>query len=164
MNIEAYYNDQYNKKVKTISRILGGDHAAAEDIVQEAFARALTFYPSYDSKRGSVDKWFNSIMFNALKDYQRNDKGIVHNDPEEFSIADVFDLKQTTLVNRINTVLSNAIEKVKNETHRRVLELFFIMGYSSREIPQIERGVSQTNVTTLVMRFKENLRGEGLVI
>ena len=164
MNIEEYYNFSYKKKVSTISRILEGNFAAAEDVVQEAFARALAFYPSYDPNRGTIDKWFNSIMFNALKDYQKNEKGIVYGDPDDLSALDVLDVKQLASGRRLQTVLENAINHIKNEVHRRVLQLFYLMGYSSKEISQIEHKVSQTNVTTLVMRFRDSLREEGIVI
>lgn len=164
MNIEEYYNFSYKKKVSTVSRILENNFAAAEDIVQEAFARALAFYPSYDPNRGSIDKWFNSIMFNALKDYQKSEKGIVYTDPDDLSALDVLDVKQATNGKKLNSLLESAIMHIKNETHRRVLQLFYLMGYSSKEISQIEHRVSQTNVTTLVMRFRDSLRKEGVVI
>lgn len=140
-----------NKHVKLMSRILGGDHAAAEDVVQEAYARAIQYYGSYDSSRGELMPWFNRILFNALRDIQREYNNRPPDNIEDFSVEDVLEPA------KIPSSLVDQIEAVVNEKHQRVLYLFFILGYSSREVSEIEDEVTQTNVTTIINRFKEDL-------
>ncbi len=156
--IEDYYVDNFRRKVKLISRILRGDLASAEDVVQEAFARAIRFYPTYDDKRGTIDKWFNSIMFNALHDMQKNPNGVTQTSPEVLSVGDTLEGVNLTHSPDLNNYILSHIEEVENEKHKRILELFFILGYTSKEISQIETKTSQTNVTTLVMRFRDKLK------
>lgn len=156
--IEDYYNENFTRKVKLVTRILRGDSTSAEDVVQEAFARALRFYPTYDVERGTVDKWFNSIMFNALHDFQKDPNGVTHKAPDSLTVQDILEEIQLSNTPDLNNYILSRIEEVENQKHKRILELFFIMGYTSKEISQIEPKVSQTNVTTLVMRFREKLK------
>jgi RNA polymerase sigma factor (sigma-70 family) len=156
--IEDYYKNNYEKKLKLVSRILRGDLYTAEDVVQEAFTRALRFYPTYDDNRGTIDKWFNSIMFNAMHDLQRSAIGLSHHQPENLSVSDLLEDLALTYHPELNNYLLKNIEQVSNEKHKRIFELFFIMGYTSKEISQIEYKTTQTNITTIIMRFKDKLK------
>lgn len=150
--IEELYIRTHKSKIKLMGRILGGDYAAGEDVTQEAFCRAWKFYPSYDPNIGKLEAWFNSILFNSLRDYQREMKGEPSSQAKEISPEDVLMNISTDF-----TLIRKSIRQVRNKKHRRVLELFFIMGYTSTEISQIEEKVSISNVTTIVNRFKEEL-------
>jgi RNA polymerase sigma factor (sigma-70 family) len=141
-----------------MARILRGDYAAGEDVVQEAFYRAIKFFPAYDEEKGKLSSWFNTILFNSLRDYQRASSGISDVEVDKLSVYDVF--SQDTLANNpdLRTLISDSIGKVSKERHRQILFLFFILGYTSMEISQIEEKVSQTNVTTVVNRFRRQLK------
>jgi hypothetical protein len=54
-------------------------------------------------------------------------------------------------------LLRRGILRTENQKHRRILELFFMLGYNSSQIASIEEGVTRTNVTTVVNRFKKEL-------
>ena len=43
--LERTYREDYGRIVATVIRVLGGDFAAAEEVVQEAFADALAQWP-----------------------------------------------------------------------------------------------------------------------
>ena len=118
-------------------------------MVQEAYCRALQYWPSYDPTRGPIKPWFNRILFNALKDIQREYNNRPKEEVEGLTLADVI------TSNQLPESVLERIEEVDNEKHQRVLYLFYILGYNSREISQIEEKMSQTNVTTIVTRFKE---------
>lgn len=154
--IDRYYRENYRTKVAIISRVLR-DMSSAEDVVQEAFFRALKFHKSFDPKLGSLDKWFNSIMFNCLREHQRNMKGFHHSDSATISCEDVLGNIDVIHGTDKQSYLYSKIREVKNPEHKRVLMLFFRLGYTSKEISQIESGMSQSNVTTIVHRFKEGL-------
>jgi RNA polymerase sigma factor (sigma-70 family) len=156
--MEQYFRDSYTRKLKLITRILRGDHATAEDVVQEAFARALKFMKSYDKKRGTLDKWFNSIMFNAMHNIQNDHKGVVHVSTDSLSPQDVLEEEQLAHTPELVNYIEKFISLQENPLHKRILTLFFIMGYTSKEISQIEKGITQTNVTTIVGRFRSKLR------
>lgn len=146
--------------VKMMTRLTKGDHAAAEDIVQEAFLRAIMFEKSYDRKRASYRTWFNGILWNCLRDHNKLLRGTPPTEAGDFSAEDVAGELNLLDTPETNNYVRNQIKLVKNLKHRRVLELFFLLGYTSNEITQIEEDISVTNVTTIVTRFKENLKTE----
>lgn len=158
--LEALYNQNRRRYVNTMSRILRGDYAAAEDVVQEAFTRAIKFHKAFDEKRGPLHKWFNTILYNSLRDVQREMHGRSCEEPGEmFFDEDFFDLNISKSPEK-KEFLRDMIAIQKNDKHRRVLELFFFSGYTSTEISQIEEKVSVSNVTTIISRFRDEFLGE----
>lgn len=149
--LEEQYKQTKDGHIKMMTRILQGDWAAAEDVVQEAYTRAIYYYPTYDPDRGPLMPWFNRIMFNALRDVQREYKNRPGENIDIISADDILN------VSELPDTIMDEIAEVKNEKHQRIIYLFYILGYNSREISQIEDEVTQTNVTTIVNRFKENL-------
>lgn len=150
MDIQQLYVENSQNQIKMMTRILRGDWAQAEDVVHEAYARALQYQDSYDPKRAKISTWFNKILFNALRDVQQEYNNRPQETTEEVSTEDL-DMKE------IDERVVQAINKVKNEKHQSVLWLFFVKGYNSKEISQIEDEVSQTNVTTIINRFKSEV-------
>ena len=149
--LEEQYIATKNGHIKLMTRILNGDWAAAEDVVQEAYARAIQYYPTYDPERSKLMTWFNTIMFNALRDIQREYKNRPGENSDTVSVEDVISH------HHIPDTIVQDILAVENEKHQRILYLFYVLGYNSREISQIEDHVTQTNVTTVVNRFKETM-------
>lgn len=64
--IEAHYRDNYERLVRSIGHRVGYDNS--EDAVQEAYARALKYWPAFDPDEGTFVQWFTSILNNAQKD------------------------------------------------------------------------------------------------
>lgn len=149
--LEQQYIQTKDRQVKTMSRIMGGDFAAGEDVVQEAYTRAIQYFPTYDPSRGPMLPWFNRIMFNALRDVQREYKNRPTETCEELTVDDIITSSDSS-----ETILDR-IDQVKNDKHQQVLYLFYVLGYNSREISQIEEEVTQTNVNVIVKRFKDSL-------
>ncbi len=90
--LEKLYRDNRKRYVNMMSRILRHDRAGGEDVVQEAFCRALKFYGSYDERRGKLETWFNTILFNSLRDNQRASKGSGQEESDKLSLENVFNL------------------------------------------------------------------------
>lgn len=156
--IEKYYKENFLIKVKIITRILHGDVSSAEDVVQEAFCRALRFHESFDERRGTLDKWFNSIMFNYLREHQRMMLNRPTENSKEITADQVLQELALELTEESRGFVIKHIRNVSNVIHRRVLKLFFINGYTSTEISQVESGITANNVTTIVSRFRESLK------
>lgn len=156
LNVEALYRSHYRYYVKMLTRPCRGNVEVAEDLVQEGFIKAMEKAHTYDPEKGKVKPWLTSIMWNCFraslkKDKARNAPIVAGLQPED--VVDFIDHAENDSQRRI---AQESIYKVKNSKSRRVLELFFLAGYSSIEISQIEN-VTQTNVTTIVSRFKETL-------
>ncbi len=152
--IEPFYRENYKKQVKKIGYMLGGDWVSAEDVVQEAYIRAVKYGDSYSEERSSLKTWFNTILYNSFRDWQKLDreKGIVKapltdNVPEE-----VVFLQCNEFRGLIKKELSSLMG---DERVRTVLHLWYILGYSAKEISQVVNNMTVTNVTTLTNRFKK---------
>jgi RNA polymerase sigma factor (sigma-70 family) len=66
---DEHYRINFETLVKKI-RSFAGSHHAAEDVVQEAYTRAIR---SYDDERVlEFNPWFNTILANSLKDNYAN--------------------------------------------------------------------------------------------
>lgn len=153
--IEEFYKNNYKRLVHTVAKKLNGDRTTAEDVVQEAFLKAVYFFPAYDPERGKLSSWFNTIMYNVLSD--------VHNNRKEHTVDSDAVTAQDVVGDSIKTsdfsaFLVKKISEVKNEKHRDILTLFYIYGFSSKDIPYLVEDVSQTLVTTTATRFKERLK------
>lgn len=158
-NIEELFREKYNQKFKMMRSILRGDSATAEDVVQEAFTRALKYQNSFDEDRATLEVWFNKILFNSLRDVQQQ----ARNSPpptqeEEFSLEDVFSQDWFADNPQSRQLLVETLSKVDNPKKKQVLTLFYILGYSTKEVTEIEEGLTQTNVTSIVNRFKNSLK------
>lgn len=69
--IEEFYRENCDLYVRRLSR-QAGSYSNAEDVVQEAFLRALQYSDSYTiSDNNNLEKWFNSILRRALVDFKR---------------------------------------------------------------------------------------------
>ena len=156
-NLEQLYLKEKKRMVGTMSRILRGDYAAGEDVVQEAFTRAVKFYHSYDSQRASLKTWFNSILYNALRDAQRASRGAPEEITGEISVEDLFTVEELSKSPELSGYIQESVNSVTNVFHRRILELFFIFGYTTTEISQVE-DITVSNATTIVNRFRKEMR------
>lgn len=138
-----------------MSRILRGQRTFAEDVVQEAFTRALKYISLFDPAKGEMGVWFNGILFNALRDLQNEELG--HQELyRDICIIDMFPAEEWKTLEK---PVANLISNVANDKHKQILHLFFVKGYTSKQVAQIVPETTQTNVTTVVMRFRNFLRG-----
>lgn len=154
--IEKLYRELAPKKAKIMARIVKDD-AAGEDIVQEGFLRAWKYYPAFNPERSGIETWLNAILFNALRDYQNEAKSNV-GVSKDVSPEDVLGDVNLSSDPELRELVQTSIENVKNEIHREVLYLFFILGYTAKETSQIVPKMTVTNVTTIVTRFREKIR------
>jgi RNA polymerase sigma-70 factor (ECF subfamily) len=68
-DFERLYNNSYDRLVYTLLSILG-DHAAAEDCAQEAFARAFRAWKRW-SPDAPAEAWLHRIALNVAFSYRR---------------------------------------------------------------------------------------------
>tara|TARA_R110002050_G_scaffold291167_2_gene445429 strand:+ start:6100 stop:6579 length:480 start_codon:yes stop_codon:yes gene_type:complete len=154
-DLDIFYRKYYDKHLKTISRILYKDHDAAKDIVQEAYCKAVKYQDVYDKDRASLHTWFNKILFNTLRDFQKTHKKgnvIVDRDIDELSQEDHLNLDRETYA-----TFEDKIDSIRNLSHRRIVVLHYIVGYSCREVAYMEN-TTVNNVTTICSRFRTSIK------
>lgn len=158
--LERYYADNYDKLVKgQVNR--AGSVENAEDIVQEAFARALKYLERCRATdMSSFEAWFVGILNNAFIDFMKEERhyGMGLELPED-SVVDVDECKE-----EVRDLILKEIGHRKQPA-RSILFMHFIQEMPVREIASVldcQRGAVNQALKRFRKQFKE-LYGAELV-
>ena len=151
--IETYYREH---RVDLIKQVIGraGSKAAAEDIVQEAFTRALTYYNSYVPGIYEFGAWFHRILNNAAKDYiqtERNRGMMVDVADGELEGPRIDQYKKLLLKEIVKMIEAKPVDT------RHILHLYFIEQYKPADIAKIVP-VSNGAIRAVVHRFRVEVK------
>ena len=147
--LETHYRANRFKLVKRMS-FRAGDYA--EDVVQEAYARALKYISSYKPEF-SLDAWFSRILNNAFKEHKNSEKGFANVSFEE-------EEQDGIPCNRFaESVVAEIYELIstKSVVSMEVLNYHFRFGYTAKEIQEIS-DYSYSNCHQIISRFRQELR------
>ena len=151
--INSHFRSNYTKLVKRMrNRVPDNSTALAEEVVQEAYARAMKYYRTYDASLGEFDTWFNRILNNTLNvcKNEEGDRGVTH-----FLEENTEDIR----VSRRDRDLHNYVLKemdVCKARERDILKLFFIHGFKSKDVAEFTNK-SHTAVRQTIFRFRERM-------
>jgi RNA polymerase sigma factor (sigma-70 family) len=148
--IEEHYVLNRGKHVKRMY-FRTGSSAAAEDIVQMAYERMLKYANTYNGDL--IDKWFNTILNNSLRDYQNEEKGYTHREEEDEEFAE-----NPSCPHYPEHVLREIKELIatKSTVQQEVLGLYFEYEYAPVDIAAITNN-SYAMSHKMIQRFKEEL-------
>lgn len=149
--IEKCFREHWDEFVKKISRRCV-NVADAEDIVSEAFKRAIQYRASYKPEKQAMHIWIFTIVLNAYHDY----------------IADLFKKGMSVPVNDTNIEgyerdfegiataeqVMKEIDNLADGPTKDCLSMYFALGMTPREITLIAP-VNSKYVRNAVYRFKE---------
>lgn len=147
-----FYNNERNTLVKKYNRRAGSPENA-EDVVQEAFTRALQYIDSYDPSKKELGAWFYTILQNSLRDFKREDKngGMVMFEEEHMEPTEFVDLDK-----EVRNELHNLID-TKNDVAKEVLTLYFRHGYMIKDIDNTTDH-SYAAIKAIILRFKKEVK------
>jgi RNA polymerase sigma factor (sigma-70 family) len=151
--LEKYYKENFEALKKKI-RNRAGTQWNAEDVVQEAFARAIKYWDSFDPEVGRLDGWFGILLSNTLKDYMKSDRllGMAYEIDEDKIDPVLVDWDELTKDRDIDTLLAD-----KNGFRKEVLTLALKYNYTTKEIAQITDGNKHT-ISQYLWEFKQELK------
>lgn len=153
---------RYQRHVYGVAVAVLGDHAAAEDVAQEAFTRAWRHAGVYDPARSSLATWLASITRNLAIDAVRV-RRVAPIDPE--ALAEILgDARAPGPAERAEASseqvrLREALARLP-EPQRRAVVLAAIGGRTAAEVSRVEEipiGTAKTRIRTGLLRLREDL-------
>jgi RNA polymerase sigma-70 factor (ECF subfamily) len=144
---KLYYKSMYCVCLRIVN-----DEAEAEDVMQEAFLKALNKINTYKGEV-SFGAWLKKIVVNRSLDVLKKRK-VVFEEIKE-GIHDTEDFKMEVIEVDIETI-KKAINLLP-EGYRLVLSLYLIEGYDHEEISEILE-ITNSASRTQFMRAKNKLR------
>jgi len=153
--IEDFYKDNYDNLVIQYSR-RAGSIENAEDVVQEAFYRAMLYADSFNPQIRGFETWFNAIARRALYDLKRdNMRQGMSVLMEEALVEEATDLDG--YVQKMAGEIENMIASKRNTEHRSILYLYFIREYKPSDIVAVV-DTSNKTIRQIVWRFKQEVK------
>lgn len=155
--------ERYHKQAYNIAYRMAGNHADAEDLVQDAFIRAFRFFGQY-RRELPFDSWLYKIMSNVFIDKLRRkpkaairslDQPIATSEGEvQFDVADTACGPEDTVLSReMDSRIQAALDTLP-EVFRLTVIYADIEGLSYEEIAE----VTNTNIGTVRSRLHRGRR------
>ena len=148
--IEKHFKESRLRVIKRLT-FKAGSPEAAEDILQEAYYRALKYSNSYDGR--AFDNWFSRIINSCFMDYKRQENGL---STEELTDDDVVIINCPSYPNHIMKEVFDLID-TKSVVQVEVLTMHFKYEYAAIDISKITE-YSYTQCHKIISRFREELR------
>jgi len=144
--LTEHYNKNFKKLVKKMS-FRAGTQWAAEDIVQEAYARALKYIGSFQDGK-DFNNWFTTILNNSLYEHQNVERGMVVPEEVEEPLVEL----PSGLVEDVRRLM-----KRESKEHQEILHLHFILEYSATDISKVTNN-TYSNSFKVIQRFRNEVR------
>lgn len=148
--IEKHYIENRARYVKRLM-FRAGTHEAAEDIIQEAYYRALKYAKS--CLPDQFDRWFSTIVNNCLREYKNQEQG---HSVDEFVEDEADGLQCPHYSNHIMKEVYELIS-TKSVTQQDVLNLYFQYEYSPKDISAIT-DYTYSKCHQIILRFRNELK------
>jgi RNA polymerase sigma factor (sigma-70 family) len=147
--IEQHFIENRRKLVKKMG-FRAGTPEDAEDVVQEAYARAIKYQKSFDGT--NIDRWFHTILNNVLKEFKNTQKGystVEYEEEEDQAVEYIYPT-------RVMAEIYEMIDK-RPVVQKEILTLFFTQEYSAKDISNILPS-SYSQIHQVIQRFRNELK------
>ena len=156
---------RHQRRVFGLARTIVADDRAAEDVAQEAFVRVWRHAASYDPRRGSVTTWLLTITRNLAIDSVRVRRPLsiepdalvgLDRASSDRGLQDLAELGDD--VARLRLALARLPEE-----QRRAVVLAGLLGYTAREVGELEQiplGTAKTRIRAALLRLRVALADE----
>jgi RNA polymerase sigma-70 factor (ECF subfamily) len=161
----AAFVERFQRRVFGVALRIVNDTRLAEDVAQETFLRAWQRASAFDPRRGTVTAWLLTIARNLAIDTLRVRRPTAV-DPESLPglhLASVDPSPDEVPGLRDDAApLRAAIGRLPEE-QRRALIMASLLGYTAREVSEVEGiplGTAKTRIRTDLLRLRAAVRAE----
>jgi RNA polymerase sigma factor (sigma-70 family) len=152
--ITEHYLLNYERLVKrTIWRVPNKSKAIAEECVQEAYARALKYFSTFDERKDLFERWFEGILRNAIHDCRDIEKS--RGVSQELSDEDGAELVP---YRKEKLIAIAVLRDMREDTNKLILSMFLLYGFKTKDIAEYT-GMTHTNVRQIIYKFRNNMNG-----
>lgn len=150
--INEHYRLNYTKLVKkTQRRVPYQSITLAEEVVQEAYSRAIKYFRTFNPVINNFDIWFSRILRNATNDCRTRESDHGLNKEYDSNTEDI----------RVNKIERENIALIKqeinsNQNHKEILMNFFIYSLNSKEVSEL-LGIKDGTIRQVVSRFRKRI-------
>lgn len=148
--IEEHYKANRQRLVKRMT-FRTGTKEDAEDVIQEAYYRAIKYQRSFDGS--NFDRWFHTILTNCLREHKNFMKG--------YSVAEYEENDEEAVAcpfypSKVMAEIYEMVEK-RPASQSEILMLYFHQEYSARDISKI-LPLSYSMIHQTIQRFRNELK------
>lgn len=148
LEIEKHYRKNRKTFVAKVRRNLD---EYAEDIVQEAYRRALSaVHSGYEVM--NFEAWMNRILFTVCQDFEKFAKGMSMGDGSEEEAVEDFSYSEA-----IKYEIWNEVGNITNQVERDAVGMNIQYGYNRKEISEI-LDVNIRTVEFWLSKFKNRMK------
>lgn len=151
--LEQFYNENRELLLKRLYH-RAGSAENSEDVLQEAFCRALKYWHSFNPHTQELGAWFNTIMNNSLKDFKRDERSMGTYVEYEDELTEGYEMSQTSgdMIKRIEAEINRY-----SGSNKDALYLYFLRGFKPREVRDVVN-IQYKALEKLCSRFKHEMR------
>lgn len=151
--IERHYRDNYDRMVGFCNKFLKSMERA-EDVVQETYVRALTYWESVPDADEELAPWMQGILNNCIRENWKTEMqhGMSLSDEE----AEAIPVRSSA----VPAVILSQVEKKIGEQDpdlAKILRLHFLDGYTSKEIAEMVPDTANA-IRVAVHRFRNMIK------
>lgn len=152
--IEKCFREHWDEFIKKINRRCVNT-ADAEDVVAEAFKRAIQYRDSYNPEKQAMHVWIFTIVLNAYHDYISDlfRKGVSVPATDAYIESYERDFEGIATLEQI----LKEIGKLSDGPTKDCLSMYFVLGMTPKEIASVAP-VNSKFVRNAVYRFKEYIQ------
>lgn len=150
--LEQHYGDNRRKLFRRLAYRLHSE-PDAEDVLQTVYERAIRYFHTFMGVDEDLDKWINTLMNNALRDFKNEEKGVTYGDFDEDDLEGV---ECNHMSQQVVKEIYDLID-TKGDVQREVLGLYFQQDFTAKDISAITSH-SYANAHKIIQRFKIELK------
>lgn len=151
--LTEHFKNNFESEAKRVSRYVP-NYADAEDIVQEAYTRAIQYWYTYDPER-PLEQWFRTMVRNASIDWKKQDRMSGMTVKVDESNGGI--LEEEGPNRELSRVVYAEISSIKQVKTKSVIYRRFAMGLPYKTIAEV-MDMSEEAVKKSIQRWRAYMK------